>query len=108
SKSGTSVVPCRCRCGFVLIKEFFQRGTPKMKKIAFAVATAAAVSIALMAVPAFAHHPFDAEFDWKKPVTLMGTVTKIGWSNPHAEVSIDARDASGATTHWVLELGNPR
>jgi hypothetical protein len=79
-----------------------------MKKIAFAVATAAAVSIALTAVPAFAHHPFDAEFDWKKPVTLMGTVTKIGWSNPHAEVSIDARDASGATTHWVLELGNPR
>ena len=29
-----------------------------MKKIAFAVATAAAISIALTAVPAFAHHPF--------------------------------------------------
>jgi hypothetical protein len=79
-----------------------------MKKFAFAVATAAAISIALTAVPAFAHHPFAPEFDWKKPVTLTGTVTKVEWTNPHAHVSIDIRDANGATTNWVLELGSPR
>jgi len=61
-----------------------------------------------MAVPAFAHHPFAQEFDWKKPVTLTGTVMKIEWTNPHALVSIDARDASGATTTWALELGSPK
>ena len=79
-----------------------------MKKIAFAVATAAAISIMMAAVPAFAHHPFASEFDWKKAVTLMGTVTKVEWTNPHAHISIDMRDANGMTTNWTLELGSPR
>ena len=48
--------------------------TSRMKKIALGVAAAAAL---LTAVPAFAHHPFASEFDWKKPVTLTGTVTKV-------------------------------
>ena len=26
---------------------------------------------------ALAHHQFASEFDWKKPVTLKGTVTKL-------------------------------
>ena len=79
--------------------------TTTMKKIALGVATVAAL---LTAVPAFAHHPFAPEFDWKKPVTLTGTVTKVEWMNPHASVSIDIRDASGTTTTWVVELGSPR
>ena len=77
-----------------------------MKKLA--LATAAAVSVVLTASSAFAHHPFDAEFDWKKPVTLTGTVTKVEWTNPHALVSIDVRDASGTVTSWTVELGSPR
>src|SRR4249919_96696 len=77
----------------------------KLTKIALGVATAAAL---LTAVPAFAHHPFASGFDWKKPVTLTGTVTKVDWSNPHASVSIDIRDASGTITSWVVELGSPR
>jgi hypothetical protein len=56
------------------------------------------IFLVLMAVPAFAHHPFAPEFDWKKPVTLTGIVTKVEWMNPHALVSIDVRD----------ELGSPR
>jgi hypothetical protein len=79
-----------------------------MKTIAFAVVTAAAISIMLTTAPAFAHHPFDPEFDWKKPVTLTGTVTKVQWTNPHAEATIDVQDASGKTTSWALELGSPR
>jgi hypothetical protein len=75
---------------------------------AFAVAIAAVISIVLAAVPAFAHHPFAPEFDWKKPVTLTGTVTKVEWTNPHAVVSIDVRDASGTITNWALELGSPK
>jgi Family of unknown function (DUF6152) len=66
------------------------------------------IFLVLTAVPAFAHHPFAPEFDWKKPVTLTGTVTKVEWMNPHALVSIDVRDASGTITNWALELGSPR
>ena len=66
------------------------------------------ISLVLTAAPAFAHHPFAPEFDWKKPVTLTGTVTKVEWMNPHALISIDVRDASGMITNWAIELGSPR
>ena len=79
-----------------------------MKKVAFAVATAAGISMMLTAVPAFSHHPFTSAFDWQKPVTLIGTVTKVEWTKPHAAVSIDIRDANGTLTTWVLELGSPQ
>lgn len=55
----------------------------------------------------FAHHQFASEFDWKKPVTLKGTVTKVEWSNPHAILHIDAKDPAEASGAWTVELGNP-
>jgi Family of unknown function (DUF6152) len=66
------------------------------------------ILLALTAVPTLAHHAFAPEFDWKKPVSLTGTVTRVEWTNPHALVSIDVRDAGGAITNWALELGSPR
>jgi len=64
--------------------------------------------VLLLAAPLLAHHPFSAEFDWKKPVTLTGTVTKVEWTNPHALISIDVKEAAGTTTNWALELGSAR
>ena len=66
-------------------------------------------SLALCAVgTAFAHHSFAAEFDITKPVTLVGKVTKLEWTNPHAYVFVDVADAkTGAVTNWEIEMGSP-
>ena len=58
-----------------------------------------------LAVPLLAHHPFSAEYDWKKPVTVSGTVTKVDWANPHARIFMDGKDASGKTAKWEFEMG---
>ena len=55
-----------------------------------------------------AHHSFAAEFDGDKPIKLTGTVTKVEWTNPHAWVYINVKDASsGVVTNWGFEMGPP-
>jgi len=55
-----------------------------------------------------AHHSFAAEFDGDKPIKLTGTVTKVEWTNPHAWVYINVKDAaSGSVTNWGFEMGPP-
>ena len=61
----------------------------------------------LAAVPAWAHHAFAAEFDAKKPVHLEGTVTKVELINPHAWIHVDAKNADGTVTSWMVEAGSP-
>ena len=35
----------------------------------------------LAVMPVNGHHSFQADFDWKKPTTLLGSVTKVEWAN---------------------------
>ncbi len=51
-----------------------------------------------------AHHSFSATYDGNKPVTLRGTVTKLGWSNPHAHIYVDVKNATtGQMVNWEVE-----
>jgi hypothetical protein len=57
----------------------------------------------IAAVPVFAHHSFQAEFDGSKPLTLKGTLSKIDWINPHIYFYLDVKDDDGKVTTWTLE-----
>jgi hypothetical protein len=74
-------------------------------KTTLAVFAVAGLLIPLVQVAA--HHSFAAEYDANKPVTLVGTVTKVEWTNPHARFYVDVKDASGKVTNWNLELASP-
>jgi len=63
------------------------------------------MTVFLAALPVLAHHPFSAEYDWKQPVTVTGTVSKLDWANPHAHLYVDAKDSDGKTKNWTFELG---
>ena len=64
------------------------------------------VSLFVAAVPAWAHHAFAAEFDAKKPVHLVGKVTKVELINPHAWIHVEV-EADGKATEWMVEAGSP-
>ena len=66
---------------------------------------AVVIAITILVVPSFAHHAIASVFDTSKTAFLKGTITGVRWSNPHASLSIDVKDATtGKVTNWFVEM----
>jgi len=71
------------------------------------LAATAILGLMIAAVPAFAHHAAQAEFNFDKPVTVTGTVTRVEFINPHGYLYLDAKDDGGKIVQWAFELVGP-
>lgn len=69
--------------------------------------SASLVAALLAAVPAFAHHSANAEFDTQKEMTITGTLVKLENVNPHSWWHIEVKGADGKVTPWTLESNSP-
>jgi hypothetical protein len=74
-------------------------------KLAFATASLGMLLAAT--APVLAHHSFSATYDGNKPITLRGTVSKLGWQNPHAHIYVDVKNADGKVVTWEVESAGP-
>jgi len=68
--------------------------------------TLVAASLALLAMPALAHHSA-AMFDHRKTVTVRGTVKQFQYTNPHSWLMVTATGPNGRTTEWAFEAEGP-
>jgi len=62
-----------------------------------------AILLLLLATSATAHHSTAAIYDSSRTVEITGVVNKIHWRNPHGQILLDVRDASGKTVQWDIE-----
>ena len=67
------------------------------------VAAGTALILLFAAATFVAHHSNAAQFDSTKRVTLKGEVSKVEWTNPHAYIYINVKDAAGKVTTYSLE-----
>ena len=70
-------------------------------------ALASIVLVVALAVSASAHHS-PVMFDRTVSKTLVGTVIKFTWTNPHSAIQLDVPNESGGVDRWGVEMGSPQ
>jgi hypothetical protein len=57
----------------------------------------------LVSTAAYAHHSYAATYDTTKQVKIEGILVQFELRNPHAFVTVKAKDKDGATQRWSVE-----
>ena len=69
--------------------------------------SAALVLVVALAASMAAHHS-PVMFDRTVTKTIVGTVVKFTWTNPHSAIQLDVPNESGGVDRWGVELGSPQ
>ena len=69
--------------------------------------SSAGILLALIGNAPMAHHAFSAVFDPATSIDLIGTVTRIEWTNPHVWIYMDVDADDDTAGNWGFELGSP-
>jgi hypothetical protein len=70
-------------------------------------ACASILLVIALAASAGAHHS-PVMFDRTASKTIVGTVVRFTWTNPHSSIQLDVPNASGGVDRWGVELGSPQ
>ena len=65
----------------------------------------AVLASVLASSPAFAHHSPSA-YDQTVAVVFKGTITKVGWMNPHIYFTLAVTGADGTTVEQEVQAGS--
>jgi len=68
---------------------------------------ASLVLVIALAASAGAHHS-PVMFDRTISKTIVGTVVRFTWTNPHSSIQLDVPNESGGVDRWGVELGSPQ
>ena len=68
--------------------------------------TSLTLVVALAASMAAHHSP--VMFDRTVTKTIVGTVVKFTWTNPHSAIQLDVPNDGGGVDRWGVELGSPQ
>ena len=68
--------------------------------------TSLGLVVALAASVAAHHSP--VMFDRTVTKTIVGTVVKFTWTNPHSAIQLDVPNDGGGVDRWGVELGSPQ
>ena len=64
-----------------------------------------ALGLAILCVPAVAHHGTSVTYQVDKTMILNGVVTEFTYSYPHPQLYFDVKDADGKVQRWGSEFG---
>ena len=61
----------------------------------------------LIAAPASGHHGTGIAYDSTKPTVISGIVKEFSWTNPHAHLILEVKDANGQGSEYAVEMNSP-
>jgi hypothetical protein len=72
----------------------------------FVLVVLGSVGVFLGATSSQAHHSVAAGFDMDLTVEIVGTVAGMEWRNPHAQLTVEAKDENDQVQEWSVWFGS--